>query len=54
MVQLSHRRLPAAGGVNMDAGEAVLIHRLVPLVGGVQRNVQKDYLLVLGPLFDLF
>ena len=54
LVQLSHRRLPAARGVDVDAGEAMLIHRLVPLVSGVQRDVQEDDLLVLGPLFDLF
>ena len=54
LVQLSHRRLPAARGVDMDAGQAVLVHCLVPLVGGVQRNVQEDDFLVSGPLFDLF
>ena len=54
LVQLSYRRLPAAGGVDVDAGQAMLIHRLVPLVGGVQRNILKDHLLVLGLLFDLF
>ena len=54
LVQLSHRRLPAAWGADVDAGQAVLIDRLVPLVGGVQRNVQKDHLLISGPLFDFF
>ena len=54
LVQLSHRRLPAARSVDVDAGQAVLIDRLVPLVGRVQRDVQKDHLLVAGLLFDLF
>ena len=35
LVQLSYRRLPAARSVDVDAGQAVLIHRLVPVVGGV-------------------
>ena len=46
--------MPAAWGVNVDAGQAVLIDCLVPLVGGVQRDVQKDHLLVAGLLFELF
>ena len=55
LVQLSHRRLPAAWGADVDAGEAVLIDCLLPPVGaGVQGDTQEDDLLVAGLLFDLF
>ena len=55
LVQLSHCRQPAARGADVDAGQAVLIDRLVPPVGaGVQGDTQEDDLLVAGLLFDLF
>ena len=39
LVQLSYRRLRATRGVDVDASQTVLFHCLVPLIGGVQRDV---------------
>ena len=54
LVQLSYHRLPAAWGVDVNASQAVLSDCWVPLVGRIQRDVQKDHLLVAGLLFDFF